>query len=562
MSKPMSPGRESAHHRVEVGAVVVRRRAHLVHDRGDLLDVGVEQPERVGVGEHQAGHVRVGLRAQVVEVDAAGGVGGELDDLQPGHRDRRRVGAVRGVGGEHLAARLAAVLVVGAGQQHARQLALRAGRGLQRDVRQAGDLRERALQVPHQLERALRALGVLQRVKPRVPGQRGDPLVQARVVLHRARPERVEAGVEVEVALGQAARSGARSPALRPRAAAARCARRKRAGSSSCASTDRERRAAGTRTRGAPARPSRRSSCAVRAAAAISLAAPGVTPRPPRARPRQRAPSTSASRSMSARERRSVIATSRPPRSSGRPVSACRSTPGLTPCSAQRRVTAATSASRRTANSRITGCACSVSTPVERGERLARVVRAREQQLAQLDDPAAPQPGQVDDAGERVERLRGADVRGGLLAADVLLAGLQRQHEPAPPVDVDGLPGDPAGHAPQVLLARGEEAEGGPAEVQAVAERLALADGHVDAALARGLEDAERDRVDLADHDGRWALGGRLRGGAQRLGVLDRAVEVRLREDRGARVRVDRLAPTRSGSVTPSRSGTSTTSIP
>ena len=60
-----------AHHRVEVGAVVVERRADAVDDLGDLLDVRVEQPERVGVGQHQAGDVVVGLRAQVVEVDAA-----------------------------------------------------------------------------------------------------------------------------------------------------------------------------------------------------------------------------------------------------------------------------------------------------------------------------------------------------------------------------------------------------------------------------------------------------------------------------------------------------------
>ena len=197
-------GAREAHHRVEVGAVVVERRADAVHDLGDLGDVGVEQAERVRVGEHQAGDVGVGLRAQVVEVDAAVGVGGELDDLEARHRDGRRVRAVGGVGREHLVARLAAVLVVGARQQHARELAVRARGGLQRDVRQAGDLRQRLLQVPHQLERALRALGVLQRVQARVAGQRGGALVQARVVLHRARAERVEARVEVEVALGDA----------------------------------------------------------------------------------------------------------------------------------------------------------------------------------------------------------------------------------------------------------------------------------------------------------------------------------------------------------------------
>ncbi len=127
---------------------------------------------------------------------------------------------------------------------------------------------------------------------------------------------------------------------------------------------------------------------------------------------------------------------------------------------------------------------------------------ARQHQLAELDDPPPAEPRQVDDAAEGVQRLRGADVGGRLLAADVLLAGLQGEHEAAAAIDVGGLAGDPAGHPPQVLLAGGEQPEGGPAEVQAVAQRLALADGHVDAALAGRAQDAERERVDLGDHDG------------------------------------------------------------
>ena len=54
-----------AHHGVEVGAVVVEGGPYPVDDLGDLLDVGVEQAQRVGVGEHQAGDVLVGLLAQV-----------------------------------------------------------------------------------------------------------------------------------------------------------------------------------------------------------------------------------------------------------------------------------------------------------------------------------------------------------------------------------------------------------------------------------------------------------------------------------------------------------------
>ena len=53
-------------------------------------------------------------------------------------------------------------------------------------------------------------------------------------------------------------------------------------------------------------------------------------------------------------------------------------------------------------------------------------------------------------------------------------------------VDVGRLPRDAARHPAQVVLLGGEEAEGRPAEVQPVAERLALADAEVDVELAGG----------------------------------------------------------------------------
>jgi hypothetical protein len=106
---------------------------------------------------------------------------------------------VGGVGREDLGAVLAAVLVVGAGQQDAGELAVRAGARLEADVREARDLAQRLLELVHQLQRALGALGVLRRVQAGVAGQRRDALVQFRVVLHRARPERIEAVVEIEV---------------------------------------------------------------------------------------------------------------------------------------------------------------------------------------------------------------------------------------------------------------------------------------------------------------------------------------------------------------------------
>ena len=168
--------------------------------------------------------------------------------------------------------------------------------------------------------------------------------------------------------------------------------------------------------------------------------------------------------------------------------------------------------------------------PLDRRQPPSRVGGPPHQQLPELDESPLAKPGEVDDPAQRVQRLRGADVVGRLLAADVLLAGLQGEHEAAPAVDVGGLARDPARHPAQVLLGRGEEAERGAAVVEAAAERLALADRHVDAALAGRAEHRERDRVDGGDAEGAGLVG----GGREGLEVLDRPEEVRvLHEDRG-----------------------------
>src|SRR5262249_54043677 len=91
---------------------------------------------------------------------------------------------------------------------------------------------------------------------------------------------------------------------------------------------------------------------------------------------------------------------------------------------------------------------------------------------------------------------------GRLLAANVLLARLQGEDEAATAVDVVGFAGDPPRHATNLLLGRTEEAEGGPAKVEPVAERLALAEGDVDTLLTRRLEHAQRHRVGGDDQKG------------------------------------------------------------
>ena len=70
------------------------------------------------------------------------------------------------------------------------------------------------------------------------------------------------------------------------------------------------------------------------------------------------------------------------------------------------------------------------------------------------------------------------------LPADVLLARLEGQHEPAASLEVGRLADDPAGHAADELVARREEAVVRPAVGLVVADRLALADRHRAAVVA------------------------------------------------------------------------------
>ena len=103
---------------------------------------------------------------------------------------------------------------------------------------------------------------------------------------------------------------------------------------------------------------------------------------------------------------------------------------------------------------------------------------------------------QVDRRPQRAERLVRADVAHRLLAPNVLLARLQRQHEAAAALRVVRRADDAAGHFAHVLLARGHEAEVGPAERERQAEALALARHHVRAHRARRLHHAQRHRID------------------------------------------------------------------
>ena len=110
------------------------------------------------------------------------------------------------------------------------------------------------------------------------------------------------------------------------------------------------------------------------------------------------------------------------------------------------------------------------------------------------------QPGRavvdrVHPGDHREQHLRRADVRRRLLAADVLLARLQREAVRGAAVRIDGDPDEAAGHRALELVPRREVTGMRAAVAHRHAESLRRADDDVGAPLARRCEERQREEV-------------------------------------------------------------------
>ncbi len=169
----------------------------------DLDHVALEEAAGVGVGDHDRRHVRAQAGLQVGEVDPAVlGLGDLLDHIADEGRSGR-VGAVGGGGDQHALAGVALGLVGPADGQQAAELAVGAGLGRQGHRRHASERLQPMGQLVHQRQGALDGGLGLQGVQVRKARQAGHLLVQARVVLHRARAEGIEGQVDGVVLLAQ-----------------------------------------------------------------------------------------------------------------------------------------------------------------------------------------------------------------------------------------------------------------------------------------------------------------------------------------------------------------------
>ena len=188
---------------VEVGAVHVDLPAPFVDSGADFPDRVLEDAVGRRVSDHQRAQARAvhgRLRPQIREVDVALRVAGHHDRVQAGHGGARRIGAVGGGRDQDdVAVALATGAVKCANDQQPGELALGARVRLQRDGVEAGDRGEQRFEllddppVAPRLRRGREGMDVPE-LRP------GDRLhLRGGIELHRARAERNHRRVEADV---------------------------------------------------------------------------------------------------------------------------------------------------------------------------------------------------------------------------------------------------------------------------------------------------------------------------------------------------------------------------
>ena len=130
--------------------------------------------------------------------------------------------------------------------------------------------------------------------------------------------------------------------------------------------------------------------------------------------------------------------------------------------------------------------------------RLQRAGQAVGQEMHPLGNrPQAVRPMEngIETGHHRQQRLRRADVRGGLFAADMLFASLQRQAVRLVSPRVDADPHDPAWHRAFQVVAAGHEGGMRAAITQGHAEPLRRSDGNIGPHGTRFLQQTQRQKV-------------------------------------------------------------------
>lgn len=196
-------GAHLAQNGIQIGAVVIEQTPGVVHRRGNLPDLAVEQAQGARIREHDTGGAGPQGDAQGGQVQVAIRPGGNLPDLVTAHDRRGRVGPVGGVRDQYLRAGVVPPgPVIGADHGHPGEFPLGTGGRRQGDRVHPADRLEHLLQLIQTGQNTLAVTVRGQRMTPQKTRQRGQTVAGPGVVLHGAGTQGIKMGIDGKIPLG------------------------------------------------------------------------------------------------------------------------------------------------------------------------------------------------------------------------------------------------------------------------------------------------------------------------------------------------------------------------
>ena len=454
------PSGRRADQRVHVGAVHIHAAAVAVNELAELLDFGLEHAVRARVGDHHRGEpVRIlfALRLQLGEVDVAPFVAARDHHLHARHLSARRIRAVGARRDQADGAMpLAAGLLPGADHEQPGVFPLAAGVGLQTDAGVARRLAEPLPQLAVERRVALPLIGGRIGMDGGELGPGDRDHLAGGIELHRAAAQRDHATVEGQVFIGE----GADVPQHRRLAVVAREHRMREKGA-----------------------------------------------RPPQAGGKERLGAHGECRHVGQRcaWRGKHLPEPREVAAGGGLIEGDRDRPVVETAEVHAEVAGLGEELFRpfagVDRERVEG-GRGLHGHAEPAKALPQDRRVGRDPAGDPREPLWPVVDRVHARHDGGEHLRRADVGGRLLAADVLLAGLEREPVGRTPVRIDAHAHEPARHRPLELIAAGEVGGVGTAAAHRHPEPLRGAHDDVGPPLAGRRQQRDRQQVGGHHHHG------------------------------------------------------------
>jgi len=126
--------------RIHVGSIQIHQSPGAMHRGCDLFDLGIKEPQCIGIGEHKDGRLLIELASQILKINQPPRIAFHGLRFQSRHRRAGRIRSVGRVGREHHRTIFPATAEIRRRNHQCRELAMGTRRRLQRDTRQSADL--------------------------------------------------------------------------------------------------------------------------------------------------------------------------------------------------------------------------------------------------------------------------------------------------------------------------------------------------------------------------------------------------------------------------------------